>query len=206
MTVDMFSEAYWNERYNAHPKLWSGNPNHHLVAETADLAPGTALDVACGEGADAVWLAEHGWRVTAIDIATVALDRAAAHAAGLPIEWRQADLLDWEPGADRYDLISAQYIHLPPEPRNILFRQLAAAVTPGGTLLIVGHHPADLHTTIGRPQFPELFFVGEDLRPLLDPAEWEIVTDKAVPREVTDHDGHPVTLHETVFRARRVSP
>ena len=205
MTEELFSEAFWNERYRSHPKLWSGNPNLHLVAETSELPPGTALDVACGEGADAVWLAERGWRVTALDISTVALERAAAHAGALPIEWRQADLMTWEPGPERYDLISAQYMHLPPEPRDRLFRHLAAAVRPGGTLLLVGHHPSDLHTAMQRPDVPELFFTGADVKALLEPAEWTVVTDSDAPRDVTDHEGRPVTIHDAVFRARRSS-
>jgi SAM-dependent methyltransferase len=205
MTTELFSEAFWNERYRSHPKLWSGRPNAHLVDQTSDLVPGTALDVGCGEGADAVWLAEHGWRVTAVDIATVALERAAANAGTLPIEWRQADLIGWDPAPGRYDLISAQYVHLPPEPRDTLFRRLAAAVTPGGTLLVVGHHPSDLSTEMSRPDVPELLFTVEDLKPLLDPAEWEVVTDMAAPRDTTTPEGRPVTIHDAVFRACRRS-
>jgi 2-polyprenyl-3-methyl-5-hydroxy-6-metoxy-1,4-benzoquinol methylase len=205
MTEELFSETFWNERYRSHPKLWSGNPNLHLVAETSDLPPGTALDVACGEGADAVWLAERGWRVTALDISTVALERAAAHAGTLPIEWRQADLITWEPGEERYDLISAQYMHLPPEPRDRLFRHLAAAVKPGGTLLLVGHHPSDLHTAMQRPDVPELLFTGADVKALLEPAEWTVVTDTDAARDVTNHEGQSVTIHDAVFRARRSS-
>lgn len=203
--MDLFSETYWNERYRSHPRLWSGNPNTHLVAEASDLEPGTALDVGCGEGADAVWLAERGWRVTAVDISTVALERAAAHAGTLPIEWRQADLIGWDPAPECYDLVSSQYVHLLPEPRDALFGHLAAAVRPGGTLLVVGHHRSDLATTMPRPDVPELFFTSEDLKALLDPADWEVVTDTAAPRAASDPEGHHVTIHDAVFRARRVS-
>nr|WP_231385986.1 type 12 methyltransferase [Rhodococcus aetherivorans] len=93
-------------------------------------------------------------------------------------------------------------MHLPPE-RDVLFRGLAEAVAPGGTLLIVGHHPTDLQTTVPRPPRPELFFTGADVVALLDPDGWDVVTEAAVARSVTDPDGRAVTVHDTVVRARR---
>jgi SAM-dependent methyltransferase len=204
-----FDEAFWNERYRSADALWSGNPNLYLVSEVSELSPGTALDVGCGEGADALWLAGRGWRVTGVDLSSVALERAARHAAaaGLQIaariDWAQADLISWDPGAARYDLVSSQYVHLPPGPREALFRNLAGAVAPGGTLLIVGHHPSDLQTAMPRPQMPELFFTGEDIAPLLDPGDWKVITDDAPQRSAPDPDGHPVLIRDTVFRARR---
>jgi len=206
---EQFDEAFWDERYRSHDALWSGNPNAHLVAETDGLSPGTALDVGCGEGADAVWLAERGWRVTAVDLSTVALQRAAAQAerVGAPvaerISWVHVDLRAWDPGPARYDLVCAHYLHLRSEPRQILFDHLATAVAPGGTLLIVGHHPSDLQTTMARPREPDLFFTGDDIASRLGPGEWDIVTNAAVPRTTTDPDGRPVTIHDAVVRARR---
>jgi SAM-dependent methyltransferase len=206
--TDPFDQAFWDERYRSQSSLWSGKPNVHLVGEAAELSPGTALDVGCGEGADAIWLAGRGWQVTGVDVSTVALQRAAGHAAqagdGIAgrIDWMHADLLRWDPGTARYDLVSAQYLHLPDPLRADLFRRLAASVTPGGTLLIVGHHPSDLHTTMPRPPLPERFFTGEDIVALLDPHAWEVVTDTAAPRQATDPDGHSVTIHDTVLRAR----
>ncbi len=98
-----FSQAFFDERYRSKPMLWSGNPNPQLVAEIIDLPPGTALDVGCGEGADAIWLAERGWHVTAADFSQVALDRAATRAATLDpeianrIEWLHTDFTTWVP-------------------------------------------------------------------------------------------------------------
>jgi len=155
-------EAFWDERYGSRDALWSGNPNPQLVAEAADLVPGTALDVGCGEGADAIWLAERGWRVTAVDISAVALERGAAQAAkrgadvARRIDWRHEDLTAWVPAEASYDLVSAQFMHLPKNVRESFFRVLAAAVTAGGSLLIVGHHPSDLQI-IPRPLPPEFF-------------------------------------------------
>jgi SAM-dependent methyltransferase len=206
---EQFDQAFWDERYLSHTTLWSGKPNRHLVAETEQLKPGTALDVGAGEGADAIWLASRGWQVTAVDISTVALERAAGYAAKAGadiagrISWSHQDLMEWEPPQGQYDLVSAQYLHLPAVPRQALFDHLAAAVAPGGTVLIVGHHPSDMETTMPRPKMPELFFTGDDIADRLDPAEWEIVTNAASGRTATDPEGRPVTIHDTVLRARR---
>lgn len=202
-----FDEAFWNERYRSRPTLWSGEPNRYLVSEVADLRPGTALDVGSGEGADAIWLAGRGWRVTAVELAGVALERAAANAARAGqqvaerIEWQHADLTCWQP--DVYDLVSVQYLHLPPAQRDPLFTRLAAAVLPGGHLLVVGHHPSDLQTTVGRPSRPELLYTAEDLVASLDPLVWDIVTAATPGRDATDSEGRTVTVHDTVLRARR---
>ena len=209
--TERFDEEFWDERYRAHPALWSGNPNPHLVGEAAGLAPGAALDVGCGEGADAIWLAERGWQVTAVDLSTVALGRAAGHAAragaeiAARIDWQHGDITaaTWDPGTARYDLVCAQYLHLPAGPREALFRRLAGAVRSGGTLLIVGHHPLDLQTTMPRPPQPELFFTGDDVAALLDPAAWKVITNAAAPHPATDPEGRTVTIHDAVLRARR---
>ncbi|CCW13049.1 class I SAM-dependent methyltransferase [Rhodococcus aetherivorans] len=209
MPENQLDEELWDERYRSRPALWSGEPNRHLVGEAAELEPGLALDVGCGEGADAIWLARRGWRVDGVDVSGVALRRAAEHAdrAGAEIAgritWLHENLTAWDPGRGRYDLVSAQYMHLPPPERDVLFRGLAEAVAPGGTLLIVGHHPTDLQTTVPRPPRPELFFTGADVVALLDPDGWDVVTEAAVARSVTDPDGRAVTVRDTVVRARR---
>jgi len=201
-------EAFWDERYRGQPALWSGNPNRYLVSETADLTPGTALDAGSGEGADAIWLAERGWQVTAVDFSGVALQRAADHArqrsdVAARIEWVRQDLTAWDPGPDRYTLVTAQYLHLPSANRRSLFARLAAAAAPGGTLLVVGHHPSDLQTTIPRPQDPDRYFTGDEVAAALEPGQWDIVTDATPGRTGTDPEGRIVTIHDTVFRARR---
>ncbi len=209
----MFDEEYWEERYRSahHHGLWSGRPNPNLLAEVADLPPGTALDAGCGEGADALWLAARGWRVTAVDIASTALERAAAHAAAADpaaaarVEWRHADLTGWQPPAGAYDLVSTQYTHLPPAEQHGLVGRLAAAVAPGGSLLVVGHHPSDLETLVGRPALPELFYTPDELAGDLDPERWTVLTAEARPRTAKDPDGHDVTIHDTVLRARRTA-
>ncbi|MFG1998940.1 class I SAM-dependent methyltransferase [Spirillospora sp. NPDC048911] len=196
----MFDETYWEERYSSHEHVWSGRPNAQLVAEVSGMSPGTALDVGCGEGADAVWLAERGWKVTAVDFSKTALERGAANDATKSVRWVQGDVNDWEAG--QFDLVSSQFTHPPAEVRQSLFGKLADMVAPGGTLLIVAHHPADLETTARRPQMPELFFTAEEVVELLG-EDWEIVAAEARPRSGEDSEGRVITLHDTVLRARR---
>lgn len=210
MTHEQFDQAFWDERYRSHPTaLWSGQPNAPFVREADGLDPGTALDVGCGEGADAMWLAGRGWSVTAVDLSEVALQRATSHADRLGpeiaarIEWVHEDVTTWDPGLSRFDLVSAQYIHLPSEPRRALFGRLAAAVTRSGTLLLVAHHPSDLETTVQRPQHPDWFFTGDEIAASLDSQGWDVITNAAPGRVARDPEGNTVTVHDSVFRARR---
>lgn len=199
----MFDKESWEERYRAHSAIWSGRPNPQLVAEASDLPPGTALDAGCGEGADALWLAERGWQVTGADFATTALERAAVHAdaAGVKVDWVHADLVSWTPPA-QFDLVSSHYMHLPGDDRMTAFARLAEAVAPGGTLLIVGHHESDLHTTIQRPNIPGMFFTAEEVADSLGDG-WEIQTADARPRLAADPDGHEITIRDAILRARK---
>lgn len=201
--------AFWDERYRTAPALWSGRPNVQLVAETADLPPGTALEVGCGEGADATWLAARGWRVTGVDVSEVALRRAAEHARDLGaevanrIDWLHADLTRDDPPAT-YDLVSSHFVQLPPPLRRPLHRALARATAPGGTLLVVAHHPVDVQAGVPRPPAPELFFTAEDVAAELDPAEWTVEVAETRPRS-TVLEGTEYTIHDAVLRARRTS-
>ena len=177
----MLTQEFWDARYRSAAAIWSGNPNPHLVAQVADLAPGTALDVGSGEGADAIWLATRGWQVTGIDLSTVALERAAhlASDAGQDIAeriiWERADVLFWDPTPRQFDLVSAQFMHLPPLVRE--------------TLLIVGHHPSDLETSIGRPNLPDFFFTADKVAASLSPDEWQSIVAAAPERQTLDPEG-----------------
>ncbi|QCO96821.1 class I SAM-dependent methyltransferase [Arthrobacter sp. 24S4-2] len=206
-----FDESFWDERYRQHGSVWSRNPNPTLMAEAAALRPGSALDVGSGEGADSIWLARQGWRVTAVDISSVALARAAERAAedaalAGRIVWVHHDLTASPPPAGTFDLVSAQFMHLPQDPRTELYHRLAASVAPGGTLLIVGHHPADLAAGIPRPSQPGLLFTPEEIAAELDPDEWEIDVCEARRRSVTDSEGGSVTVTDSVLRAHRRAP
>lgn len=201
-------ERSWDALYEDKPRVWSGNPNPQLVAEAGSLQPGRALDLGCGEGADAVWLAGQGWQVTAVDISAVALDRAARHAAdrGLTdeITWVHQDLTVWTPPQE-YDLISGQFFHLPQEQRDAVIRTAAAAVRPGGTLLLVGHHPDDAHAQSGhRPHLERLFRPEEMIGCLVPSADvWRVDVSEARRRPFTAEDGTEVALVDSVFRATR---
>jgi SAM-dependent methyltransferase len=206
--VTVFDQQSWEQQYRAHPAVWSGRPNAPLVAEAAGLTPGTALDVGCGEGADALWLAARGWEVTAVDFSTIALERAATHAEALGadvagrITWAHADVTVWGP-EEQFDLVSTHFMHLPGEPRRSLIARLAAAVAPGGTLLVVGHHPSDLETGARRPPVPDMFFSAEEVAGSLDRHAWDVVVAEARPRPAGAHEGEVTTVHDAVLVARR---
>ncbi len=201
-----FDGAFWDEHYGSAPALWSGKPNPVLVDEVADLPPGRALDVGCGEGADTLWLAGRGWQVLGTDVSQVALDRAAAavDAGGLSdqVMWVQHDLLTWTPPARSFDLVSAQFFHLPADLRPPVYGGLADAVAPGGTFLVVAHHPSDHDTTMSRPPVEELFFTADEITGLLDD-EWDVQVSEARPRTAVDPDGRKVDVADTVLKARR---
>lgn len=203
-------EAFWDERYRVKPRIWSGQVNPQLLAEAVDLTPGIALDAGCGEGADALWLAGRGWTVTAADISTIPLQRGAEHAAELSSEiaeritWQHADLGVTAPREGSYDLVSAHFLQLRRDDRRRLYAALAAAVAPGGTLLIVGHHPTDMLTGVPRPPEPELYFTAQELAADLPGEDWEILVTDRRERTVQDPDGHDTTIADAVLRARRV--
>lgn len=199
----VYGEEAWDERYRSHERHWSGRPNPVLVTEVDDLPPGTALDAGAGEGADACWLAARGWQVTAVDISSTALQRAAAEAdrLGLDVTWQHLDLTR-APVPGTYDLVSTHFLHLPAAPRRVLFDHLAAAVAPGGTLLVVGHDPSDAETTMPRPSLAEMGWTAEEVAGTLGD-DWIIELVEARPRSVTDPEGHEITIKDAVMRARR---
>jgi SAM-dependent methyltransferase len=203
--MPVFDRGFWEELYGSQTSVWSGRPNPQLVTEAADLRPGRALDAGCGEGGDALWLAESGWRVTAVDFSATALERGAKQAAaqGLDerISWVRADLTSWAPEG-QFDLVSAQFMHLPTPERTALFARLAATVAPGGTLLIVGHHPSDLETEARRPPVPDMFFTAEDVAATLDDG-WDPVVTDARSRMAALPEGHEVSIRDAVLVARR---
>lgn len=208
MVSEQFGKAYWDDRYRGHDAPHQAQPNPYLVTVAGELPPGTALDAGCGEGAEAAWLAARGWLVTAVDVAATALRRAREHAETLGadvagrITWREADLTTWTPVDDHYDLVCTHYVHLA-APGEALFRRLAAAVAPGGTLLVVGHHPGGPDTATSHPPAPGSHLTAEQVTAALDPRRWDITVAEARTRPAGTHHGHEVTLHDAVVRARK---
>ncbi len=206
----------WDGMYRERPKVWSGNPNPQLVAEARDLKPGRALDLGCGEGADALWLAEQGWTVTALDVSAVALERGAAHAAEAGhaerITWQQQDLTEWVP-EPVFDLVSAQFLHSPLLSWRDSLASAAAAVAPGGTLLVVGHHPHGLPPWSSHHHDTEAFFTPEQLAEelrlegglRLHEGPWRVDVLTARERTVTGPDGEPATILDAVLKATKHS-
>ncbi|RRO20627.1 methyltransferase domain-containing protein [Saccharopolyspora rhizosphaerae] len=198
------SAEEWDERYRGQERLFSDDPNDVLVAEVAGTPPGQALDVGCGEGGDAIWLARQGWQVTAIDISKVAVERAAKIAAEAAAEvaaniaWARADLAVERPPARSFDLVSAQYFALEKDRGDGPLRALLDAVVPGGTVLYVGHDPAGFPPDT---EFdPAEYVQPGDLAALLDD-DWEVELDEVRPRTGEGKQGHP---HDVVLKARRL--
>jgi SAM-dependent methyltransferase len=193
----------WNERYAGADLLWSSTPNRFLVAETEGLPPGRGLDLACGEGRNAVWLAERGWRVTGVDFAEAALAKAAELAAGRDVELElvHADLLDWVPPARAYDLVAVLYLQLPAGERRLVLGRAAEAVAPGGTFLLVAHDLSNLTEGHGGPSNPVVLTTAEEVAAELP----GLVIEKAE-RVVRPVEGAERPALDTLVRARRPRP
>ncbi|GAB2647435.1 SAM-dependent methyltransferase [Nocardia goodfellowii] len=203
------AQDFWEAFYQERDQIWTGNPNPLLVREAIDLTPGTALDLGSGEGGDAIWLAQRGWTVTAADISATALGRAAGHAeaagVGDRITWVKHDLAQSFPEGT-FDLVSAQFLHSPVEvegERNQILRRAAAAVAPGGALLIGSHagwasnqheHHHDVH-------FPTLEEMLDAIAGV--PGEWQVQTKDEVEREWTAPDGTTGVRTDSVLRVHR---
>ncbi|WEH13575.1 class I SAM-dependent methyltransferase [Streptomyces sp. VNUA24] len=197
--------AEWDSRYADRTQLWSGQPNGALVAETAGLTPGRVLDVGCGEGADAVWLARGGWDVTALEVSGVALERAAGHArdAGLAIRWVHAELAEAALPPGSFDLVSAQYPALLRTPDATAERALLAAVAPGGVLLLVHHAGMETRQAHESGFDPADYVWPSMVAELLD-GDWEIEVDEQRPRVAPDGGAGAHHTDDLVLRARRL--
>jgi SAM-dependent methyltransferase len=186
----------WDARYRAAELLWGAEPNRRLVRECADLPPGRALDLAAGEGRNAIWLAGRGWRVTALDFSAVALERGRALAAAGPpgaadrITWTVADARTAEPVPGGYDLVLVAYLHLPAAGRRAALRHAADGLAPGGTLLVIGHDSTNLTEGVGGPQDPAVLFAPDDVLADLAGAGLTTVRAERVHRTVPAPDGH----------------
>ncbi|GAA0418970.1 hypothetical protein Acor_28580 [Acrocarpospora corrugata] len=197
-----FDKDYWDRHWRQGRPGSMNPPNPYLARETGGLTPGTALDAGCGGGAEAIWLAANGWQVTAADISSEALARAAERAAASErLRWVEADLSVWSPGA-RFDLVMTHYAH-PAMPQLEFYDRIAGWVAPGGTLLIVGHLHTPGATGHGHHPPAEASATSAAITARMDDMAWEIVTAEEHLRTLTAHGGQAVPLHDVVVRATR---
>ena len=190
----------WDRRYSEVENLWSAKPNRFLVAEVEALAPGRALDLACGEGQNAIWLAGRGWRVDGVDYSPVAIAKARARAEreGVDVDFREADLVEYEPEHGAYDLVVLLYLHLPAaQHRNVLHRA-ADALAPGGTLVVLGHDLLNATEGVGGPSDESLLYTPDDV--VAELPGLEVEKAERVQREVRNADRPAI---DCLVRARR---
>jgi len=193
----------WDRRYAAVENLWATRPNRFLVAEAQDLPPGRALDLACGEGQNAIWLATLGWEVTGVDYSEVAITKARARAErdGVAVEFTSADLVEYDPAPAAYDLVLVLYLHIPSAERGAVHAKASAAVAPGGTFLLLGHDLANATEGVGGPSDRDLLYTADEIAAELPDLEIEKAT--IVLRDV---DGEDRDAIDTIVRARRSAP
>jgi SAM-dependent methyltransferase len=191
---------HWNRKYAEAESLWSTTPNRFLVAEASDLEPGRALDLACGEGRNAIWLASRGWVVTGVDFADVAIAKAHARAEreGVRVDFVCADLLEYEPAPEAFDLVLLLYFHLPSGGRRRVLDTAAGALSPGGTFLLIGHDLTNLTDGTGGPTDPDILVTPDQI--VSELPGLEIEKAKRVLRDVADADRPAI---DALVRARR---
>jgi SAM-dependent methyltransferase len=189
----------WDARYAEADQVWSVEPNQFVASELADLPPGTAVDVACGEGRNAIWLAERGWTVTGIDFSEVAVDRARERAGGRDITWVVGDALTV--ALPRVDLAVLAYLQLPQDERRTAVRRAFAALDPGGTLFVVAHDSTNLTEGTGGPQDPTVLYTAEDVLADLVGERFTVIRAERVGREVAKDDDHGGTQAKTAWDA-----
>lgn len=201
----------WNARYDTAELIWKGDPNQFLPGEVEGLPVGTALDLACGEGRNAVWLATRGWEVTGVDFSEVGLSKAERLAAdnGVSGTWITADVTTWVPPAAGFDLVIVFYLQLPAGELAHALRSAVAAMAAGGTLLLVAHDLLNLSEGVGGPQDAGVLTTAESVVDALAAAELELgaelVIERAgrIDRMVATADGDRTAI-DTIVRARRI--
>lgn len=204
--------AGWDDRYTERELVWSVEPSVWVEQLIADLPPGRALDLASGEGRNALWLAERGWDVTAVDFSSVALDRArrlgrdrlGPDAGNLTIV--RADLLEYEPPAAAFELVLLVYLHLRGPERRRVVRAAASAVAPSGRLLVIGHDLGNIAHGTGGPQDPAVLYSPADIEEDLWRTGLSIETAETLSRSVETDEGTARALDAVVLARRQPSP
>ena len=202
--MKVVDSSEWDRRYAGRELIWTSEANRFLVREADRMAPGRALDLACGEGRNAVWLAARGWQVTGVDFSAVGLEkaRALAQARGVQAEWIVADLLEYRPEPEAFELVIVFYLQLPAVQRTPILRRAAGAVAPGGTLVLVAHDRANLEHGHGGPLDAAVLYTAEDVTRDLEGSGLRIERAERVERPVDTPDG-PRTALDALVRASR---
>ena len=169
----------WDERYAATELVWSAGPNRFVEEECSDLTPGRALDLAAGEGRNAIWLARRGWQATAVDFSQVALDKGRQVAGDAKVEWVCADATTWTTD-DRYDLAVVAYLQLEQGERRAAIRNAFGSLATGGTLLVVAHDSSNLTEGSGGPQDAGVLYTAEDVLDDLSGEAFDVVRAERV--------------------------
>jgi len=198
----------WDARYAARDLLWGEEPNLFLTREFAAVpACGKALDVACGEGRNALWLASRGWKVTAVDYSRVALGRARrlAAARGAEVDWIEADATAFVPSAAVFRLVVIAYLQVPAAERRLVFGHAAAALAPGGTLFLIGHARRNLTDGVGGPGDPGVLWEPSEIRDELTTYGFAVLRAEHVTRPVETEEGVKHAI-DAVIRAQRRRP
>lgn len=192
----------WNERYGTDELMWRAEPNRFLVEEVDAMTPGRALDLACGEGRNAVWLASEGWEVTGVDFSSAGLAKARAMAQerGVKVQWVEADAVTWTPPQGAFELVAVMYLHLPADERRTALGHAAEALAPKGVLLVVGHDTTNLAEGFGGPQDSTVLFTAEDVAGDLDGLRMERA--ERVERPVETETGTAIALDALVRAVR----
>ena len=197
----------WNKRYAAREMVWSKGPNLRFASEVVNLEPGRALDVACGEGRNALWLAERGWSVTGIDFSEVAINKARQIAGrrGVTVDWLVEDVSTCSLPKNTYDLVLVMYLHTDAAERKRWLASAVASVKPSGTFIYIGHDPGNIEHGVGGPQNPDALPGVEEIRIALEGYRIDIA--QVVDRPVVNEPGHGAELTgvalDTLVRARR---
>jgi SAM-dependent methyltransferase len=190
----------WDRRYAAAENVWSAKPNRFLVAEVATLPPGRALDLACGEGQNAIWLAGLGWAVTGVDFSEVAIEKARARAKReeVGVDFFCADLLEYEPAPGSYDLVLLLYFHLPPDGLRLVLGCARAALAEGGTIVVLGHDRSNMTDGVGGPSDPSIHYTPAEIARELTGLEIE-----KAEQVLRDVEGEERPAIDALVRARR---
>jgi SAM-dependent methyltransferase len=200
VTVD---SRQWDERYSGDELVWTSTPNQFLVAEAVGLKAGRAVDLACGEGRNSIWLAEKGWEVTGVDFSPVGLAKAKRFADlwGVQVTWVESAVEEWSPPPERFDLVAMCYLQLPQPSRSAALAVAASAVARGGTLLVVAHDVDNLIHGYGGPPNPDVLYRVSEVTESAVNAGLTIERAEQAIRVVDTHDG-PRDAIDTVIRAK----